>query len=176
MTHNQYADSELYLFVKSAAGEIIAQQTIPNTGAYLPIEMTFTIPSDGDYTIGIYANAISEDWAVFDMARLGYCGVPPFEPETPTTPDQSKPSEPAPAPSQPETPAATDTTQNTAPGTEPNTTTAAPAALESSTKSELSSKPASAIPATGDPFPVTVLTLLAVASAGMFLILRKNAK
>ena len=179
MTHSQYADSELYLFVKNAAGEIIAQQAIPNTGTYLPIEMVFTIPRDGDYTIGIYANAISEDWAVFDMARLGYCGVPqttPSEPEAPTTPDEPKPSDPAPAPSQPETPAASDTTQNAAASTETSTTTAATAAPESSTKSELSGKPVSAIPATGDAFPVTVLTLLAVASAGMFLILRKNMK
>lgn len=180
MTHSQYADSELYLFLKNAAGKIIAQQAIPNTGTYLPIEMTFTIPNDGDYTIGIYANAISEDWAVFDMARLGYCGVPqttPSEPETPTTPAQPKPSDPAPAPSQPETPAASgSTTQTTVSSTETNTTTASAAAAESPAKSVTSGKAAPAIPATGDTFPVAVLTLLAVSSAGMFLTLRKNSK
>lgn len=179
MTHSQYADSELYLFVKNAAGEIIAKQAIPNTGTYLPLEMVFTVPSDGDYTIGIYANAISEDWAVFDMARLGYCGVPqttPSEPEAPTTPDEPKPADPAPAPPQPETPAASDTTQNAAASTETNTSTTITASSENSTKSELSDKSASTIPATRDAFSITVLTLLAISSAGIFLLLRKNAK
>lgn len=179
MTHSQYADSELYLFVKNAAGEIIAKQAIPNSGTYLPLEMVFTIPNDGDYTIGIYTNAISEDWAVFDMARLGYCGIPqttPSEPEAPTTPDQPKPSEPAPAPSQPETPASSDTTQNTAASTETKSTPTSSAATEGTTKSELSGKSTSAIPATGDTFPVTMLTLLALSSAGAFLLLRKKSK
>lgn len=181
MTHSQYADSELYLFVKNAEGEIIAKQAIPNSGTYLPLEIVFTIPNGGDYTIGIYANAISEDWAVFDMARLGYCGVPqttPSEPEAPTTPDQPKPSDPnpAPVPSQPETPATSGATQTTTSGTETKSTPASSAATKSTTKSELSGKSTSSIPATGDTFPVTTLTLLASSSAGAFLLLRKKSK
>lgn len=68
------------MYVKDGTGATVAKKDVPNQEAFVGFEMAFTIKSSGNYSIGFYADAIGGDWAVFDVAELGYLGASQADP------------------------------------------------------------------------------------------------
>ncbi|MCI9078146.1 MAG: hypothetical protein HFH68_04340 [Lachnospiraceae bacterium] len=74
VTHSEWMDGKFYMYVKDPQGEVIARKDIPNTGAYMPVELEFAVDKGEDITVGFYMDTVSKDWAVLDLVQLGYCG------------------------------------------------------------------------------------------------------
>lgn len=171
MTHTEWMDGTFYMYAKDAEGNLLAKADIPNTGAYLPCELIFTLPADGNCTIGFYADTISEDWSVLDLAQLGYMGVKPEPTAAPTaTPEPTA----APTMMPESTTAPTAVPEPTAAG-ETKTTAADQNATSSkinrgnptATPSPTGTPPT--VPQTGDTLPLNALLVISVISFGALL-------